>query len=122
MERISDVGKEVEKVLKKIAPKLRAAPRKIVSVRTKRPPTIYLKAVSLGDLSDVGKIKSEIELGNVVICYLRPLADKDLGLMRKAVSELATFLSDVGGDIAQLGEERIVATPFFVKIWRKRES
>lgn len=119
MERISEVGKEVESVLKRIAPKIKV-PRKIVRKKIPRPEVVYVKAISIQDLDDVSTVKSELELGNIVICYLRPLADRDIGLVRRAVSELAMFASDIGGDIARLGQERIVATPSFARIWRER--
>lgn len=105
---VERIGKEIEKALKKIVPR-----------RERHAPTIYLKAIPLSDLSDVGKIKSEVEIGNVVICYLRPLADKDIGLVTRAVSELATFVRDSAGDIAKLGEERVIVTPPSVRIWRE---
>jgi len=38
--------------------------------------------------------------------------------LRKVVEELYSYCQSNGGDIARLGEERIVITPPGVKIWR----
>jgi hypothetical protein len=47
-----------------------------------------------------------------------PLAHKDVEELRKVVEDLYSYAQSVGGDIARLGEERIVITPPGVKIWR----
>jgi uncharacterized protein len=55
--------------------------------------TIYLKAVSLKSISDVEEL-------------------------RKAIDDLYKYVQSSGGDIARLGEERVVITPPNVKIWK----
>jgi len=47
---------------------------------------------------------------------------KSIDDVKRAVSELCEFTELIGGDIARLGEERVVITPAFVKIWRERTS
>jgi SepF-like predicted cell division protein (DUF552 family) len=32
------------------------------------------------------------------------------------------FTQSVGGDIARLGEERVVITPAFIRIWREKAT
>jgi len=39
-------------------------------------------------------------------------------LIKNAVDDLAAFTKSIGGDIASLGEERVVIVPDFIKIWR----
>ncbi|HEY6883822.1 MAG TPA: cell division protein SepF [Nitrososphaeraceae archaeon] len=48
-----------------------------------------------------------------------PLAQKDVEELRKIIEELYTYVRSTGGDIARLGEERVVVTPPSVKIWRR---
>jgi uncharacterized protein len=48
-----------------------------------------------------------------------PLAQKDVEELRKIIKELYTYVRSTGGDIARLGEERVVVTPPSVKIWRR---
>ena len=82
-------------------------------------PVIYLKALPLKKLSDVETIKKEVKAGNILIVKVTPLVEKSPEEVEKAVDELCEFTEDVGGDIARLGEERIVICPSGVKIWRE---
>ena len=81
---------------------------------------IYLKAMPLRKLSDLTKIKSEVESGNILIIKVSPLANKNVEDIKTAVNELCSFAESVDGDIARLGEERIVITPSGVWIWREK--
>jgi len=51
-----------------------------------------------------------------------PLAKKSIDDVKRAVSELLEFTQHVGGDIARLGEERVVITPSFITIWREKTA
>jgi hypothetical protein len=82
----------------------------------KRP--IYLKALALRSLDEIQKIKDDVSNKTIVILRVTPLAEKSVEELRKAVEELYDFTVGLGGDIARLGEERIVITPPGVKIWR----
>jgi len=78
----------------------------------------YLKAMPLRNLADVEVIKHELNLGNILILKITPLARKSVEDVKKAVNELSAFTKSIGGDIASLGEERVVIVPNSVKIWR----
>jgi uncharacterized protein len=86
-------------------------------MQTQKTP-IYLKAISLRCISDISAIKEDIKNRVILIIRVTPLAQKDLEELRKVVEDLYSFTQSVGGDIARLGEERIVITPPGVKIWR----
>jgi SepF-like predicted cell division protein (DUF552 family) len=79
---------------------------------------VYLKAITLRDLSDISALKDDIKKHMILIIRVTPLAQKDLEELRKVVEDLYSYTQSVGGDIARLGEERIVITPPGVKIWR----
>jgi SepF-like predicted cell division protein (DUF552 family) len=80
---------------------------------------IYVKALSIQDLSDLNQIKGEFTQGNIIILKVTPLAKKNLDDVKKAVSYLTSCVKEAGGDIARLGEERVLITPPNVKIWKK---
>jgi len=80
----------------------------------------YLKAMPLRDLSDVDMVKSEVNSGNILILRITPLANKSIEDVKRAVNELCEFVESVGGDIARLGEERVVICPPNVRIWREK--
>lgn len=84
------------------------------------PDKVYLKAMPLKSIEDLNSIKSEVESGNILIIRVSPLAKNSIEDVKQVVSELCEFSNSYGGDIARLGEERIVITPPFVRIWRER--
>jgi uncharacterized protein len=86
-------------------------------MQTQKTP-VYLKAISLRDISDISAIKEDVKNHMILIIRVTPLAQKDLEDLRKVVEDLYSYTQSVGGDIARLGEERIVITPPGVKIWR----
>jgi SepF-like predicted cell division protein (DUF552 family) len=80
----------------------------------------YLKAMPLRDLSDIANVENEVKSGNIVILKVTPLANKSIEDVKSAVNELYQFAEAVGGDIARLGEERVVICPKSVRIWREK--
>ena len=86
------------------------------------PEKVYLKALPLRDLEDVEMIKQEVKSGNVLILKVSPLAKKSIDDVKTAVGQLLEFTQSVGGDIARLGEERVVITPAFIRIWREKAT
>jgi hypothetical protein len=86
-------------------------------MQTQKTP-VYLKALTLRDITDISSIKEDIKKHMILILRVTPLAQKDVEELRKVVEELYSYSQSTGGDIARLGEERIVITPPGVKIWR----
>jgi hypothetical protein len=80
----------------------------------------YLKAMVLRGLSDLDAVKSEVKSGNVMILRVTPLASKSVDDVKRAINELCEFVESIGGDIARLGEERVVVCPSNVRIWREK--
>jgi hypothetical protein len=83
---------------------------------------IYVKAYPLRDPADVPRIKAEIIEGNILIVKMTPIAKRSVEEAKSAISELVDFIKSIQGDIARLGEERIVITPPTVKVWRGKQS
>jgi uncharacterized protein len=79
---------------------------------------IYLKAITLRDISDLNIIKEDARKQIILIIRVTPLAQKDTDNLRKAIEDLYNYVKSAGGDIARLGEERVVITPPSVKIWK----
>ena len=80
----------------------------------------YLKAMPLRELSDLEGIKNEVQNGNIIILRVTPLASKNIEDVKSAVNELYQFAESIGGDIARLGEERVVLCPKTIRIWREK--
>ena len=81
-------------------------------------PQVYLKAITLRDPVEIQLIKEDLKKQMIVIIRVTPLAQKSVDELRRVIDELYKFVQSAGGDIARLGEERVVITPSKVKIWR----
>ena len=79
---------------------------------------ILLKALQLKSMDDIPKIQEDVAKRVIVILRVTPLAQKNIEELKGAVEQLYEFSTSIGGDIARLGEERIVITPPGVRIWR----
>jgi SepF-like predicted cell division protein (DUF552 family) len=117
---LTNLGKKIGKAIHKAkkGEKVEITEEKLPS--TSPPAKAYLKALPLRDLEDVDVIKREVKSGNILILRVGPLARKNVEDVKRAVSELYEFTQLVGGDIARLGEERVVITPSFIRIWREK--
>jgi SepF-like predicted cell division protein (DUF552 family) len=80
----------------------------------------YHKAMPLKALGDVENVKSEVKNGNIIILRVTPLASKSIDDVKSAVNELTAFAESIEGDIARLGEERVVICPKNIRIWREK--
>ena len=97
----------------------------VVTIPPEKNPTeaevkTYLKAMPLRDLTDLEPIKNEVKNGNILILRITPLANKSIEDVKQAVNQLYEFAESINGDIARLGEERIVICPETVRIWREK--
>jgi len=114
------VGNPIEKMMTKIKKTEKAEAEAQSTVQVGPPSQVYLKAFPLRDLGDVDTVKQEVKSGNILILKVSPLAKKSIDDVKRAVSELLEFTQLVGGDIARLGEERVVITPSSIRIWREK--
>jgi SepF-like predicted cell division protein (DUF552 family) len=83
---------------------------------------IYIKSVDLESLSNIQQVSGELERGNIVIAYIGRMQYGQNRELRRVVDQLRGVCRTIGGDIAQLGQDYIVVTPPFVKIYKKSTS
>jgi len=121
---VGKVKKEEEQPTEKPLPETPAAPvPEPVSAPSILPPKIvYIKSTTLNSIDELDKVRSELESGNIVIIRLTPLFDIDLDDVKRAVRNLKKSAEKIDGDVASLGEDRIVVTPSRVKIWREKAT
>lgn len=120
---MSDLGGMLGRVVHR-RKKTEAKPSEDVSTQAKSNAVdkIYLKAFPLRKLSDIDLVKQEVNSGNIMILKISPLASKSVEDVKRAVNELYEFTQNMGGDIARLGEERVVVTPSSIRIWREKQA
>ncbi|MDA4122997.1 MAG: cell division protein SepF [Thaumarchaeota archaeon] len=87
-------------------------------VQQERGSEILLKALQLKSVDEIPKIQEDVAKRVIVILRVTPLAQKNVEELKGAVEQLYEFATSIGGDIARLGEERVVITPPGVRIWR----
>jgi len=116
---LSSFGKAIDKFVDRIK---RTEKPTEQTPSTGLPAKVYLRALPLRNLDDVDTVKREVKSGNILILRVSPLAKKSIEDIKHAVNELCKFTESVGGDIARLGEERVVITPSFVRIWREKTT
>jgi SepF-like predicted cell division protein (DUF552 family) len=80
----------------------------------------YLKAMPLRELADLETVQNEVKTGNIIILRITPLASKSIEEVKQAVDQLYAFTESINGDIARLGEERVVICPEKIRIWREK--
>ena len=120
---MSSLGRAIETMIGKIKKTGKPqATRKTSSVSAGLPAKVYVKALPLRSLEDVDVVKKEVKSGNILILRVSPLAKKSIEDVKQAVNELCEFIESIGGDIARLGEERVVVTPSSVRIWREKTA
>jgi len=77
-----------------------------------------IKIVTLNDFSDVEIIQRELRNGNIVWVRMKPLKDKDMIELKRAIDRLRKTCVAVNGDIAGIDEDYLVVSPDGVKIHR----
>ena len=116
------IGKMINRIKSAEKPEGTEITEKSSSSSLTAPAKIYLKALPLRNPEDVDVVKREINAGNILILRISPLAKKSIDDVKRVVNELCEFTESVGGDIARLGEERVVVTPSSVRIWREKTA
>ena len=80
----------------------------------------YVRAMPLIHLKDLDVIEHVLSAGNVLIIKITPIAKRSVEETKVAIKQLTDFVKRQGGDIARLGEERVVLTPPGIRIWREK--
>jgi len=77
---------------------------------------IYLKTISLSDLSDVKYVEEELKHGNIVILNIYPLVEESPVNCKRAIERLRAICKVLNGNMRSLGGQYIIITPHFIKI------
>jgi len=82
---------------------------------------ITVRPFIIEDFSDIKQILDEIREGHTIaLVNIRPIKDKDLIELKRAINKLKKTCDAIGGDIAGFGDDYIVVTPSFAKIYREK--
>lgn len=84
---------------------------------------IIVRPFTISDFDDIKPILDSLREGNTIsIINIRPLKDKDLVELKRAINKLKKTCDAIEGEIAGFGEDYIVATPSFASIHKGHEE
>ncbi len=82
---------------------------------------IVVRPFVMNDFSDIKTILDSLREGyTIALVNIKPLKDKDLVELKRAVNKLKKTTDAVEGDIAGFGDDYIVITPSFASIYRSK--
>jgi len=84
---------------------------------------IIVKPFVLDDFTDIKPILDSLREGNTIcLVNIRPLKEKDLIELKRAINKLKKTTDAIEGDIAGFSDDYIVITPGFAQIYRSKGS
>ena len=84
---------------------------------------VMVRPFTIEDFSDIKPILDVLREGNtIVLVNIKPLKDKDLIELKRAVNKLKNTCDAIEGDIAGFGDDYMVITPSFAHIYRSSET
>ncbi len=80
---------------------------------------LKIKVKTLNEFRDVEEVQQELRNGNIVFVKIKPLKDRDMMELKRAIDKLRKTCVAVDGDIAGIDEDYVVVTPEGVVIHRE---
>lgn len=82
---------------------------------------IIVRSYIIEDFSDIKGILDALREGyTIALVNIRPLKEKDIVELKRAISKLKKTCDAIEGDIAGVDEDYIVVTPSFASIYRSK--
>lgn len=82
---------------------------------------VIVRPFMLEEFEDIKEILDVLREGSTIaLVNIKPLKDKDLVELKRAISKLRKTCEAIEGDIAGFGEDYVVAVPYFAKIHRSK--
>ena len=84
---------------------------------------VIVRPFVINDFSDIKLVLDSLRIGNTVgLINIKPLKNKDLVELKRAINKLKKTCDAVGGDIAGFGDDYLVVTPSFASIYRTKDT
>ncbi len=84
---------------------------------------ILIKPYMIEDFADIKAVLDALREGvTIALVNIRPLKERDIIELKRAVNKLKKTCDAIEGDIAGFGEDWIVVTPGFAKVDRGTET
>jgi SepF-like predicted cell division protein (DUF552 family) len=83
---------------------------------------VLVRPFMLEDFDDVKPVLDSLREGyTIALVNIRPLKDKDLVELKRAINKLKKTTDAIEGEIAGFGDDFLVVTPSFASIYRSRQ-
>lgn len=79
---------------------------------------VVVRAETLREFDDVEEVQNRLRDNQIVWVNIKPLKQKDMSKLKRAVKRLKKTVRSVDGDIAGVDEDWIVITPSYAEIER----
>ena len=84
---------------------------------------VVVRPFVVEDFTDIKPILDSIREGaTIALVNIRPLKEKDIVELKRAVNKLKKTCDAISGDIAGFGEDWIVVTPSFARVYRSNQT
>ena len=84
---------------------------------------VVVRPFVMEDFSDIKEILDSIRDGyTIALINIKPLKDKDLVELKRAINKLKKTCDAIDGDIAGFGDDYVVVTPSFAEIYRTKTT
>jgi len=84
---------------------------------------VIVRPYIIDDFSDVKPILDSLRDRNTIgLINIKPLKEKDLVELKRAINKLKKTCDAIDGDIAGFGDDYIVVTPDFAEIYRSKQT
>lgn len=84
---------------------------------------ISVRPYAISDFADIKAILDALRDGNTIaLVNIKPLKDKDLVELKRAINKLKKTCDAIEGDIAGFGDDYLVLTPAFAQIYREQKT
>jgi len=83
---------------------------------------VLVRPFMLSDFDDVKPVLDSLREGyTIALVNIKPLKDKDLVELKRAINKLKKTTDAIEGDIAGFGDDFLVVTPNFASIYRSKQ-
>ncbi|MBI1969193.1 cell division protein SepF [Candidatus Woesearchaeota archaeon] len=84
---------------------------------------VTVRSFVLDDFADVKPVLDSLRDGyTIALVNIKPLKDRDLVELKRAVSKIKKTCDALEGDIAGFGEDWVCVTPSFAEIYREQKT
>lgn len=83
---------------------------------------VVIKAETLSEYEDVEEVQRKLRDESIVWVNIKPLKNKEMSDLKRAVNRLKKTVKAVNGDMAGVDEDWIVVCPEYAKIERSEQT